>query len=145
MVMGGRAGFPRVEVERVTREFLVLEQRSESVTEITRRFREMAFFCPEYVAIEPMKITRYFSMLRTDIREIVINMEYDTLESLVTVARRCELELEEQARARAHLMASEGTLQTPSAVTGIISRPYFLSDLIYIVDCCRSYLYITVW
>ena len=121
MVMGGRAGFPRVEVEQVTREFLVLEQRSESVTEITHRFCEMAFFCPEYVATVPMKITRYLNMLRTDIREIVINMEYDTLESLVTVARRCELGLEEQARARAHLMASGGTLQTPSTVTSIIS------------------------
>ena len=43
-----------------------------------------------------MKITWYLSMLRTNIREFVNNVEYDTLENLIVAARRRELELENQ-------------------------------------------------
>ena len=62
---------PRVEVQRITREFLSLQQTTETVMEITTRFREMASFCPEFAATEDMKMTRYLSMLRDDIREFV--------------------------------------------------------------------------
>ena len=56
----------RVERERLAQEFLNLRQDSESMTKITRMFTEKAMFCPEF-ALEQAQITRYMSMLKTDI------------------------------------------------------------------------------
>ena len=60
---------PRVERERISREFMTPEQTTETVTEITRKFTEMLLFCPQYAKDEEVKMTRYADMLRTNIRE----------------------------------------------------------------------------
>ena len=91
---------PRVEMERIAREFLSLEQTMETIPELNRKFTEMALFCPQYAANEEMKVTRYLDVLRTDIREFVITMPFTTLAALMQAARRRELELETQARKR---------------------------------------------
>ena len=57
---------PWVERERLAQEFLSLRQDGESVTKITRMFTERAMFCPEF-ASEQSQMTRYLSMLKTDI------------------------------------------------------------------------------
>jgi len=94
-----RARFvPQVEVDRITREFLALEQRTESVTEITKRFMEMVQFVPQYAASESLKKNRYHDMLHTDIREFVNNAQFPTLAGVIEAARSHELELESQAR-----------------------------------------------
>ena len=107
---------PRVEVERITREFLALEQRDESVTEITIKFREMALFCPEYTATEEMKMTRYLSMLRDDIREFVSAVGRNSLAEMIEAARRREIELELQGKKRK-------TFQAPIVGASLIKKP----------------------
>ncbi len=58
------------------------------------KFIEMARFCPLYAANEDIKIARYMSMLREDIREIVSANRYTTLAYLMEAARRRELFLD---------------------------------------------------
>ena len=61
---------PRVEQERLAQEFLTWRQDGESVMEISRMFTERAMFFPEFV-LEQSQMTRYLSMLKTDIRQFV--------------------------------------------------------------------------
>ena len=61
---------PRVEQDRLAQEFLDFRQRLDSITEITCMFTERAMFCPEF-ASEQAQMTRYLSMLKTDIRQFV--------------------------------------------------------------------------
>lgn len=91
---------PSMEVDRISREFLNLEQMTEAVIEMTRKFTEMALFCPQYVGNEEMKITRYTDMLRTEIREFMATTKHKTLADLIDGVRRRELELETQNRKR---------------------------------------------
>ncbi|XP_023750831.1 uncharacterized protein LOC111899182 [Lactuca sativa] len=58
---------PRLERERLAQEFLDLRQGSETVTKITRMFTERAMFFPEFTS-DQNQMTRYSSMLKTDIR-----------------------------------------------------------------------------
>ena len=93
---------PAVEVERITKEFLSLTQTNESVNEITDKFLEKAFFCPDYVKTEEMKMTRYSSMLRRDIRKFVVTAGCTTFNEMVNLARIRELDLESEAPKRKH-------------------------------------------
>ena len=54
---------PQIKVERITGEFLSIEQTTESVNEITEFFLKKSLFCPEYVTNEKMKMYRYINML----------------------------------------------------------------------------------
>ncbi|KAI3518313.1 hypothetical protein L1887_06895 [Cichorium endivia] len=89
---------PMIEVERVTKEFLCLEQTTETVNELTAKFMEKSVFCPEYVATERMKIFRFSNMLKTEIREFVVTAKCQNLNEMIDVARTRELELETQAK-----------------------------------------------
>jgi len=90
-----RAQFvPKVEVDRITREFLALEQRTETMMEITKKFMEMVQFVPQYAASESLKKNRYHDMLRTNIREFVNNAQFNTLAGVIEATRSRELELE---------------------------------------------------
>lgn len=62
---------PLVEWERLAQEYLSLQQTTETVTEITRMFHERSMFCLEYASTKQTQMTRYFSMLKKDIREFV--------------------------------------------------------------------------
>ena len=88
---------PWVERERLAQEFLEYRQDGETVTEITRMFTERVMFCPEF-AFEQVRMTRYLSMLKTDIRQFVATLHCDTLLDLQEATRRCELEIELQLR-----------------------------------------------
>ena len=61
---------PRVKREWLAHEFLSLRQDGESVTEITRMFTERTMFSPEF-AFEQSQMTRYLSILKTNIRQFV--------------------------------------------------------------------------
>ncbi|KAJ9558259.1 LOW QUALITY PROTEIN: hypothetical protein OSB04_012873 [Centaurea solstitialis] len=94
-----RAEFiPQIEVERLTTEFLEMEQTTESVTEITNKFLERALFCHEYVANERMKMYRYRSILKSDIREFVAMADCENFQQMCEKARARELELERQSK-----------------------------------------------
>ncbi|KAI3522357.1 hypothetical protein L1887_00076 [Cichorium endivia] len=98
---------PMIEVERVTKEFLCLEQTTETVNELTAKFMEKSVFCLEYVATERMKMFRFSNMLKTEIREFVVTAKCQNLNEMIDVARTRELELETQAKKRKQV-------QTPS-------------------------------
>ncbi|KAI3715290.1 hypothetical protein L6452_22267 [Arctium lappa] len=87
-----------VEMDRIAKEFLELTQTTDTVKEMNRKFTEMALFCPQYAALEDMKISRYKDMLRTEIREFVRTFQYASLTAMMEAARRWELELETQAK-----------------------------------------------
>ena len=91
---------PRVEMDRLAREFLTFEQTTETIPELNRKFNEMALFCPQYAANEEMKMARYMEMLRTNIREFIVASPCTTLAALMEAARRREIELETQIRKR---------------------------------------------
>ncbi|KAJ9539497.1 hypothetical protein OSB04_032230 [Centaurea solstitialis] len=94
-----RAEFvPQIEVERLTTEFLEMEQTTESVTEITNKFLKRALFCREYVQNERMKMYRYRNILRSDIREFVVMAQCDSFQQMFEKARTRELELERQGK-----------------------------------------------
>ncbi|XP_023747807.1 uncharacterized protein LOC111896008 [Lactuca sativa] len=94
---------PRVEHDRLSQEFLELRQGTETVTEVTCMFTERAMFCPEF-ALEHAQMTRYLSMLKTDIRQFVATQRCDTLLELQKAARwrelNHEMQLREQRQAR---------------------------------------------
>ncbi|KAJ9567317.1 hypothetical protein OSB04_003283 [Centaurea solstitialis] len=87
---------PQVEMERLTGEFLVMKQTTETVNQITYLFLERSLFCPEYVASERMKMYRYAEILKPEIREFVVMSECKTFHRMHEVARTRELELERQ-------------------------------------------------
>lgn len=60
-----------IKVQHLAWEYLMLEQSSETMVEIATKFRERALFCPQYVAIQDMRKTRYHDMLRAEIRELM--------------------------------------------------------------------------
>ncbi|KAJ9561205.1 hypothetical protein OSB04_006365 [Centaurea solstitialis] len=94
-----RAEFvPQIEVERLTTEFLEMEQTTESVTEITNKFLERALFCREYVQNERMKMYRYRNILKPEIREFVAMAQCDSFQQMQEKARSRELELERQSK-----------------------------------------------
>ncbi|XP_023743859.1 uncharacterized protein LOC111892033 [Lactuca sativa] len=59
---------PLVEWERVAQEYLDLRQGTELVMEITKMFTKRAMFFHKFVASEKAQMTRYLSILKTDIR-----------------------------------------------------------------------------
>ena len=88
---------PWDERERLAQEFLKLKQDSESATDITRMFMERAMFCAEF-ASDKAQMTRYLSMLKTDIRQFVSTQRCDTLLELQQAARQRALEIELRLR-----------------------------------------------
>ena len=68
------------------------------MTEITKMFTERAMFFPEFVASEQAQMTRYMSILKIDIRQIVSTQRYGLLVELQEAARRWEIEMELHTR-----------------------------------------------
>lgn len=60
-----------IEVQHLAWEYLMLEKTSETIVDIATKIRERALFCPQYVAIEETRKTRYHDMLRAEIRELM--------------------------------------------------------------------------
>ncbi|KAL4563330.1 hypothetical protein LXL04_027371 [Taraxacum kok-saghyz] len=52
---------------------LALKQTTETIEEITSRYRERTLFFPKHAAMEEMRMQRYSSMLKKEIREWVVN------------------------------------------------------------------------
>ncbi|KAJ9544424.1 hypothetical protein OSB04_024131 [Centaurea solstitialis] len=72
----------KIEVERLTTEFLEMEQTTESVTEITNKFLERALFCRDYVQNERMKMYRYRNILNPEIREFVAMAQCNSFQQM---------------------------------------------------------------
>ncbi|KAJ9561695.1 hypothetical protein OSB04_006855 [Centaurea solstitialis] len=87
---------PRVEMQRLANEFMNLQQTTESVNEITKKFTDLSIFCPRLAADDEWMMTRYIQMLRPEIREFMNNPLYTSMRMLVEAARRRELEIQSQ-------------------------------------------------
>ena len=85
---------PPIEVQRLVKEFHGLQQTTETMAEITAKFRERAFLIPQYATDEEMRWTQYHDMLRDDIREFVSFIWCKTLNEMVEKARKREMKLE---------------------------------------------------
>lgn len=70
----------------------------ESMNEITALFYEQLVFCPDYMATDAMKMSKYCYRLRDEIRECVTTMRCQTLHDMTQVARLCMIELERQMK-----------------------------------------------
>ncbi|KAJ9556611.1 LOW QUALITY PROTEIN: hypothetical protein OSB04_011225 [Centaurea solstitialis] len=89
---------PLVEVERLTGEFLNMEQTTESVNEITDQLLEKSLFCRDYVINEPMKMYWYAQIIKLEISEFVIMANCKSFHEMHARARTRELELERQGK-----------------------------------------------
>ncbi|XP_052626750.1 uncharacterized protein LOC111890364 [Lactuca sativa] len=79
-------------------EYLDLRQGSETVTEITKMFMERAMFHPEFAASKQAQMTRYLSMLKTEIRQFVSTQHYGLLLEMQEASRQCEIEIDLQTK-----------------------------------------------
>ena len=96
-----------IEVQQLAREFQDLTQTTETVAEITAKFRERALLVPQYAADEEMKKARYHEMLRSDIRQFVSRSSCKTLDDMIARAREREIDLEMEKKRK--LEAASGT------------------------------------
>ena len=89
-----RAEFvPTVELQQVARVFLDMRQTTESVAEITAKFRERASLVPQYAGDDEMRKNKYHDMLRDDIRKHVSYSACLTLEDMIARAREREIDI----------------------------------------------------
>lgn len=91
---------PMVKSERLVHEYLDLRQETNSVMEVRKMFMERAIFCPEFVDSDKAQMTRYFSVLKMDIRRFVATHNYVSLLELQEASRKCDIEMELQLRER---------------------------------------------
>ena len=89
-----------IEVHPLVREFHDLRQTTETVEEITAKFRERAFLVPQYVVHEEMKNRRYHDMLRDDIWDFVSLSNCKNLDETIARAREQDIELKVQTKCR---------------------------------------------
>lgn len=89
-----------VKSERLVHEYLDLRQETTSVMEITKMFTERDIFCPEFADSKKAQMTRYFSMLKMDIRRFVATHNYGSLLELQEASRQRDIEMELQMRER---------------------------------------------
>ena len=78
----------------MAREFQDLHQTTETMEEITAKFRESALLAPQYVTDEEMKKVRYHDMFRDDIMEFVSLSGCETLKDMIARAQEREIDLE---------------------------------------------------
>ena len=78
---------PVVDVEQIAIEFPDMTQTTETMAEITTRFRERALLVPRYATDEEMRKTWYHDMLRSNIREFFSISTFPTLDDMISRAR----------------------------------------------------------
>lgn len=71
-----------------------MRQTTKSANEITTPFYEKSVSYQDYVAIEAMKMSKYCSILRDEIRECMSISRCQTHYEMIRVARLREIELE---------------------------------------------------
>ncbi|KAL7605587.1 hypothetical protein Lser_V15G15349 [Lactuca serriola] len=104
-----RAEFaPIIEVQQLSREFQDLQQTTETVAEITAKFRERALLIPQYAEEEEMKKDRYHEMLRSDIRQFVSRSRCKTLDEMIAMAREKEIDLETERKRKPEVVSGSG-------------------------------------
>lgn len=66
---------PVIEVQQLTRSYLVLERTTKTEAEITTKFRDRVLFFPQYAVMEEMTMTRYHDMFKTELWELKLETQ----------------------------------------------------------------------
>ena len=85
-----------------------MRRTTESVAEITAKFRERALLVPRYAGDKEMRKTRYYDMLRADIRKHVSYSACPTLEDMIARAREREIDIEHILKRKAEVVQVTG-------------------------------------
>ncbi|KAI3796491.1 hypothetical protein L1987_39162 [Smallanthus sonchifolius] len=87
---------PQAAVDRMTEEFLLMRQTTESIDELAGAFFDRAKFCPDVVSTEKGKIDRFYAMLTVEFRDSISPSSFTTLVDLINRCREREVELKRQ-------------------------------------------------
>ncbi|KAI3712330.1 hypothetical protein L1987_70881 [Smallanthus sonchifolius] len=83
-------------VDRMTEEFLLMRQTTESIDELVGAFFDRAKFCPDVVSTEKAKIDRFYAMLTVEFRDSISPSSFTTLVDLINRCWEREVELRRQ-------------------------------------------------
>ncbi|XP_022040954.1 uncharacterized protein LOC110943518 [Helianthus annuus] len=112
---------PQSAIDKIQEDFLRLRQKNESVNEIANNFIDKMKFCGELVTIERMKISRFYGVLKAEVREFITPSKCETLEELIDLARDREIEIkrqEERGEKRPSEKGTCGKLHTGECLLG---------------------------
>lgn len=82
-----------IEVHQLVRELRDLFQTTETMVEIILEFKERALLAPHYTVDEEMRMKIYYDMLREDIREFMRYSRCKTMNDMIEMAYKREIEL----------------------------------------------------
>ena len=74
-------------------EFLELKQGEMTVMDYATRFKELARFADDYVAIDLAKVRRFENGLKLSIRDMIVGLRLQDMDSMVGIALTIEREL----------------------------------------------------
>ncbi|KAI3725161.1 hypothetical protein L1987_64939 [Smallanthus sonchifolius] len=90
---GEGMAFESLKGERMTEEFPLMRQTTESIDELAGAFFDRAKFCPDVVSTEKAKIDRFYTMLTVEFRDSISPSSFTTLVDLINRCREKEEEL----------------------------------------------------
>ncbi|XP_021991419.2 uncharacterized protein LOC110888187 [Helianthus annuus] len=105
---------PQSAIDKIQEDFLRLRQKNESVNEIANNFMDKMKFCGELVTTERMKISRFYGVLKAEVREFTTPSKCETLEELIDLARDREIEIKRQEERGEKRPSEKGASFSPS-------------------------------
>ncbi|KAI3827455.1 hypothetical protein L1987_01530 [Smallanthus sonchifolius] len=108
---------PQAAIDRMTEEFLLMRQTTETIDELAGTFFARAKFCPDVVSTEKAKIDRFYAMLTVEFRDSISPSSFTTLVDLINRCREREVELRRQ-EARGEKRKREIVDQVVSKIKG---------------------------
>ncbi|KAI3825325.1 hypothetical protein L1987_06807 [Smallanthus sonchifolius] len=87
---------PQAAIDRMTEDFLLMRQTTETIDELAGTFFDRAKFCPDVVSTEKAKIDRFYAMLTVEFRDSISPSSFTTLVDLINRCREREVELRRQ-------------------------------------------------
>ena len=124
--------FPEIARHAKAQEFLELKQGAMTVMDYVARFIELARFVDEYVATDLAKVRRFENELKLSIRDRIVGLRLQDMDSMVGTALTIEREMEDARstqdasvsgkRKDSQSSSSSGKRQRTSSSRGFQSR-----------------------
>ena len=92
--------FPATSREAKAQEFLELKQGAMTVIEYVARCTELARFADDYIATDLAKVRRFENGLRLSIRDRIVGLRLQDMDSMVGTAMTIEREMEDSRSTR---------------------------------------------
>ncbi|XP_021990653.1 uncharacterized protein LOC110887055 [Helianthus annuus] len=105
---------PQSGIDKIQEDFLCLQQKNETINEITNTFLDKMKFCGDFVKTERMKINRYHGILKAEYREFITPSKCETLDELINWAQDRELGLKRQEERGENRSTEKGANSSPS-------------------------------